>query len=214
MEPFIGQISMFGFDWAPRDWALCDGRSMAISQNQALYSLIGVIYGGDARNNFALPDLRGRFPLCQGKGTGSIRTLAQNGGGESVLLSTLHTPLATHTHTATFIPNVVDTSVNIAIPVTSAANATTSSPDTTTILGKGDVDLSSVGSGVVGANLYSAAAANTTLKPFSVAVPASTGTVAVNYNKPTLASHAVPLMNPFLVINFCIALVGYLPQRP
>lgn len=69
-EPFIGQIQAFGFNFAPRGWALCDGQLLPISQNTALFALIGTIYGGDGRTTFALPDLRGRAPMHFGAGPG------------------------------------------------------------------------------------------------------------------------------------------------
>lgn len=69
-EPFLGQIQMFGFNFAPRGWANCDGQLLPIDQNQALYSLYGTTYGGDGRTTFALPDLRGRVPIHVGAGPG------------------------------------------------------------------------------------------------------------------------------------------------
>ncbi len=80
-EPFIGEIRMFGGNFAPVDWALCDGTLLAITGNEALYALIGTTYGGDGQTNFALPDLRGRLPVHQGTGQ-STYTLGQKGGVE------------------------------------------------------------------------------------------------------------------------------------
>ena len=68
MEPFLGQIQAFGFNFAPRGWALCEGQLLPIAQNTALFSLLGTIYGGDGRTTFGLPDLRGRVPMGQGHG--------------------------------------------------------------------------------------------------------------------------------------------------
>jgi microcystin-dependent protein len=84
-EPFIGEISMFGGNFAPRDWAMCDGQILPISQHQALFSLLGTMYGGDGRTTFALPDLRGRAPIHQGSGPGlTPRRIGHRGGTESV----------------------------------------------------------------------------------------------------------------------------------
>ena len=69
-DPYIGQIEVFAFDFAPKGWALCAGQLMSISQNQALFSVIGTTFGGDGITNFALPDLRGRTPIGQGNGLG------------------------------------------------------------------------------------------------------------------------------------------------
>ncbi len=81
-EPFIGEIKMFGGNFAPRGYAFCEGQLLPISQNTALFSLLGTIYGGDGRTTFALPDLRGRAPIHQGNGPGlSNYQLGQKGGG-------------------------------------------------------------------------------------------------------------------------------------
>jgi microcystin-dependent protein len=83
-EPFIGEISMFGGNFAPRGWAFCDGQLLAISGNSALFSLLGTTYGGDGRTTFALPDLRGRAPIHAGNGPGLIpRRLGEKGGAET-----------------------------------------------------------------------------------------------------------------------------------
>ncbi len=96
-EPFVGEIRMFAGNFAPRGWALCDGQLLAVSQNDALFSLFGTIYGGDGRTTFGLPDLRGRIPLHQGQGAGlSARRLGSKGGEEKVTVTT--NQLASHTH--------------------------------------------------------------------------------------------------------------------
>ncbi len=96
-EPFVGEIRMFAGNFAPRGWAFCDGQLLAVSQNDALFSLLGTIYGGDGRTTFGLPDLRGRIPLHQGTGPGlSARRLGSKGGAERETLTT--NQLASHTH--------------------------------------------------------------------------------------------------------------------
>lgn len=97
MEPYIGQISMFGFNYAPQGWAKCNGQLLQIAQNQALYSLLGTHYGGDGRTTFALPDLQGRLPMHQGQGAGRRpRTIGQSGGQEQVTLTTQQLPAHNH----------------------------------------------------------------------------------------------------------------------
>ena len=97
-EPFIGQVTMFAGNFAPRGWALCDGQLLAISSNQALFSILGTTYGGDGRTTFALPGLRGRTPIHQGSGPGlPPYALGQKGGAESVVLTTNELPQHTHT---------------------------------------------------------------------------------------------------------------------
>lgn len=93
-EPFLSEIRLFSFVFAPQGWALCNGQLLPINQNQALFSLLGTTFGGDGRVNFALPDLRGRVPLH----VGSSHTLGERGGAPAHTLSIAEMP--THTHTA------------------------------------------------------------------------------------------------------------------
>ncbi|MEC7964574.1 MAG: tail fiber protein [Pseudomonadota bacterium] len=96
-EPFVGEIRMFAGNFAPRGWAFCDGQLLAVSQNDALFSLFGTIYGGDGRTTFGLPDMRGRIPLHQGTGPGlSPRRLGAKGGEENVTLTV--NQLTSHSH--------------------------------------------------------------------------------------------------------------------
>lgn|SRR5262249_44831085 len=96
-EPFIGEIRMFGGNFPPEGWALCDGRLLLIRDYQPLFSLIGTTYGSDGLNTFALPDLRGCIPLHQGQGQGlSNRTIGQTGGEEAVVLTESQMPVHSH----------------------------------------------------------------------------------------------------------------------
>jgi microcystin-dependent protein len=101
-QPFIGEIRMFGGNYAPAGWAFCDGGQLAIAENDTLYSLIGTTYGGDGVNTFNLPDLRGRVPVHQGKNQfGTSYILGQQAGVESVTLTTQSMPQHTHALSAT-----------------------------------------------------------------------------------------------------------------
>ncbi|MEP3837559.1 MAG: tail fiber protein [Algibacter sp.] len=96
-DEYLGGISMFAGTFAPRGWAFCHGQLLSISQNQALFSLLGTIYGGDGRTTFALPDLRGRVAIGAGQGPGlSNRTLGQKFGTETATLSTAELPSHSH----------------------------------------------------------------------------------------------------------------------
>jgi microcystin-dependent protein len=96
-DPFIGEIRMAGFNFAPRGWAYCNGAILSIAQNDALFALLGTTYGGDGQTTFALPNLAGRLPLNQGQGPGlSPRTLGEMGGVESVTLTAQQLPAHTH----------------------------------------------------------------------------------------------------------------------
>jgi|SRR5262245_2685717 len=98
-EPFLGQIATFGFNFAPRGWATCDGQILAISTNTALFSLLGTTYGGNGQTTFGLPDLRGRVPVHQGNGPGlSPYTIGEVTGTENVTL--IQTQIPAHNHLA------------------------------------------------------------------------------------------------------------------
>lgn len=101
-EPFVGEIRMFAGNFAPRGWAFCDGQLLAVSQNDALFSLLGTIYGGDGRTTFGLPDLRGRIPIHAGTGPGlSPRRLGAKAGEEKVTLTVNQLPSHRHSWNAT-----------------------------------------------------------------------------------------------------------------
>ena len=97
-EPYIGEIRMFGGSFAPAGWAFCNGALMPISENDALFTLIGTTYGGDGQETFALPDLQGRVPIHAGQGPGISQNyqLGEKGGVESVTLTTQQIPVHTH----------------------------------------------------------------------------------------------------------------------
>jgi microcystin-dependent protein len=107
MDPYLGDIRIFAGSFAPAGWVLCDGRLLAISENDALYAIIGTTYGGDGVNTFGVPDLRGRLPVGKGNGPGlSPRVLGQQFGVESVTLITTQIPAHNHSFNAsTAVPS-------------------------------------------------------------------------------------------------------------
>ena len=97
MDPFVAEIRIFPFNFAPRGWAWCDGQLLPLSQNTALFSLLGTTYGGNGKSNFALPDLQGRAPMHPGQGPGlSLHDLGETGGSETVTL--LESEIPAHSH--------------------------------------------------------------------------------------------------------------------
>ena len=96
-DPFVAEIRIFPFNFAPRGWAWCDGQLLPLSQNTALFSLLGTTYGGNGESNFALPDLQGRAPMHPGQGPGlSLHDLGETGGSETVTL--LESEIPAHSH--------------------------------------------------------------------------------------------------------------------
>lgn len=183
MEPFIGEIIMFGGNFAPRGWALCDGQLLPISQNSALFSILGTTYGGDGRTTFALPDLRGRAALHPGSAPGlTPRRLGEKLGTETNTLQTANLPA--HNHSG---------SVQV-----SSANATKSAAEA------GD-SIAAPGTG--------SSRSFTPTEGFNSAAPnvkLGGATVATNN---TGGGQSVNNMQPSLGVNFIIALQGTYPSR-
>jgi microcystin-dependent protein len=162
-EPFLSEIRIMSFGFAPKGWALCNGQLLPINQNQALFSLLGTTYGGDGRVNFGLPNLQGRVPIHMGSG----HTLGERGGEQAHTLSISEIP--THVHTAMASPTNGD-----------------QAPALNNFLGPGS-------------KLYAGAGTMTSL------LPATVGNVG--------GSQAHLNMEPFLVLNFSIALQGIFPSQ-
>lgn len=179
MEPFLGQIQPFGFNFAPRGWAFCDGQLLPISQNTALFSLLGTIYGGDGRTTFALPDLRGRVAVQQGHGPGlSSYRIGQRGGGEQNYLTVAQLPAHNHTGTGTI-------------------NAYFQPP---TGFGNQPTPVNNTLSAVAGENQYSDQAPNVAMKAGGVSVTTNNtgGNIPVNNIQPYLAiSWCIALVGVF-----------------
>ncbi len=171
MDPFVAEIRIFPFNFAPKGWAFCDGQLMPLSQNTALFSLLGTTYGGDGKSNFALPNFQGNAPMHPGQGPGlSLHDLGETGGSETVSL--LESEIPAHSH-ALRAAALDPAEVNIVGPNASFAPST-------------------------GGALYQAAS-----------------NVALSDQSLTPAGGDQPHnnMQPYLTLNFCIALQGVFPPR-
>lgn len=149
MEPFIGQIQPVGFGFAPRGWAFCQGQLLAISSNEALFSLLGTTYGGDGRTTFGLPDLRGRSMIGVGSGPGLAgQAWGQKGGQENVTLLTAHLPSHNHTATVRLGAGVANSAAGTGQQLASNAVADTifNSGDPSAMMASGNVNVSNTGS--------------------------------------------------------------------
>jgi len=137
--PFLGEIKMVGFNFAPRGYALCNGQILSIAQNTALFSLLGTMYGGNGQTTFALPDLRGRVPIHQGQGPGlSSYTIGQQSGVETVTLSTPQLPPHNHTVNASSAADSKNPSGNVP-GVTGAGSSYSSTPTPGVVMNAGMV---------------------------------------------------------------------------
>ena len=106
-NPFVAEIRIFAGNFAPKGWALCNGQLLPISQNTALFSLLGTTYGGDGKSNFALPNMQGSAPMCPGQGPGlSLRSLGEQGGTATITLLESETPAHAHTVQAKNAPAI------------------------------------------------------------------------------------------------------------
>lgn len=171
-EPFIAEIRIFAGNFAPRGWAFCDGQLLPVSQNTALFSLIGTTYGGDGRSTTGLPNLQGRAPMHPGRGPGlTSRRLGQRGGVETVTLS--ESQIASHNHALTAQDRRANSGVAVANSLSEARDG----------------------------NLYQS---NTT---------ANMGQMNAAALLPTGGGQAHNNLQPFLTMNFIIALVGLYPSR-
>lgn len=174
--PFLGQIQPFGFDFPPRGWAECNGQVMSISQNTALFALLGTYYGGNGISTFALPNLQSRVPVHQGTGAGGAYVIGEEGGVENVPLTLSNLPLHNHGFVGAnqnANSGVPENGVALANPIKSGAPP--------------------------GDPFYAAPGA---LQPLN---PASIGTTGGNTPHSNI--------QPYLAINWCIALSGIFPTR-
>ena len=200
-DPFVGEIRMVGFSYAPRGWASCDGRLLPIQQNSALFALLGVTYGGDGVTTFALPDYRGRGPVGLGNGPGLTPIVqGEKSGTESVTLSSLQMPI--HTHVATTTATATSTGT---FQVAGASSNPSATPSTTNNV------LSASGGGPGSATVWS----DQLTSPVTLANPETIDTT-LNVNvtlQSAGGSQPVGLRNPFLGTNFIIATDGIFPSR-
>src|ERR1700709_2285952 len=110
MDPFVAEIRIFGFNFAPKGWAFCDGQLLPLSQNTALFWLLGTTYGGDGKSTFALPDMQGRAPMHPGQGPSlSLHDLGETGGSETVTL--LESEIPAHSHSLRASPQEAGTRI-------------------------------------------------------------------------------------------------------
>jgi microcystin-dependent protein len=177
MDPFLGEIRMVGFNFAPVGWALCNGQTLSISQYAALFSLLGTTYGGNGTTNFNLPNLQGRVAIHQGNGAGlSPYVIGQVGGAENITLLSNQMPL--HNHLVN-----VNNQAGISADPTNKILAETATSDRTPVL----------------TNSYTTNAA--------------TGTLAATAVSQSGGNQPHPNLQPYLTVNFIIALTGIFPSR-
>jgi microcystin-dependent protein len=188
MDPFLGMICAFGFNFNPMGWLYCNGTLIAIQSNSALYALLGTQFGGNGSTNFGIPDLQGRTIIGQGNGAGlTPRSVGQKDGAENTVLTAAQLP--NHTHTATF------TGTSVTVKASSTAGKTKNPSGRSVVLGSLGTDL-----------LYTDVAPDTNLNVGGSV--AGTVTVVAAGNGSSFSN-----MQPFQVLNYCIATQGIFPTR-
>ncbi len=193
MEVFMGSIMTFGFNFAPRGWSTCSGQILSIAQNSALFALLGTTYGGNGQTTFALPNLQGRMPISMGNGPGlTPRAIGEISGAENITILQSNMPM--HTHAATYTPSAGGVQVS------------TNTTGNTLVPSATNQYLSGSPGGPTGAAIWSA----TLDTPVALGGVSSGGSVAIG-----VAGGSLPagIMNPFLALNFSIALQGLFPSR-
>jgi microcystin-dependent protein len=213
-SPFIGQIQAFGFNFAPRGWMTCAGQAISISQNTALFSLLGTTYGGNGQTTFQLPDLQGRVAVGQGNGPGlSAYVIGQKAGSENTQLSIANMPA--HTHLATFTSGGGGSAPTITASLKASTLAATSNvPGTGGATTLGAPQFSNAARVVQTVPAYVVDAAPTVaLTGLSVAITGGSVGSGTVTNAPT--GNGVPFSNlsPYLCINYSIAIQGLFPSR-
>ena len=191
-DPFIGQISMFAGNFAPRGWAFCNGQLLSVSQHTALFSILGTTYGGNGQTTFALPNLQGRVPVHIGQSPDTSNyMLGEAGGVESVTLTISQMPAHSHLVTETGSGSLQVAGIG--------SNASTTPSPTNNILG------ASAAGGSPSAAIWS----DELNDPVSLANPINANFIA------QLAGGSQPfsIRNPYLGMNFIIALEGLYPTR-
>ncbi len=197
-QPFLGLIAIFGFAFAPRGWAFCAGQMLAISSNSALFSLLGTTYGGNGTTTFGLPNLQGRTAIGMGSAAGlSPYAIGQTGGTESTTLTTAQMPA--HAHGAT-------------------ATSTSTSTSTSALYAEGTAATSQNPAGKMLAssqNIYADEAEqnNRKMSPQAVVTDTTTVTTTTVTVNPSGGNQPFSNMQPFLAVNYCIALQGIFPSR-
>jgi len=194
MDPFIGEIVLFAGNFAPRSWALCDGQLLAINSHSALFSILGTTYGGDGRTTFALPDLRGRTPVHPGHGPGlSDYDLGERGGTERVTLTVSQMP--SHSHLTSNNPALDQ---HILLSKTQAVNYEPL---------PGDVPAAATEDTFGGNNVKAFGPATNTVNGQTIS--GNAGLTILNNG----GSQYHTNIQPFLGINYIIALQGIFPSR-
>lgn len=213
MDAYMGLVLPFAFPWAPINFGLCNGTQLNISQYSALYALLGTYFGGNGTTNFNLPDLRGRLPIGQGQQPGKTNyTIGNYGGNEQVSLTAAQVPLAAHTHPATFTPSGNGGSANLSVSTAAASAATPTLTNGQTAY-LANAAAGTAGNALKGLYTTTAPAAGSIATIPVNGGSSGGGTVTVNPNGAVGPSATVPVMSPFLALNFCICMMGIFPSR-
>lgn len=237
MDPMIGMIFMVPWNWAPNNYQLCQGQTIALQQYEALYSLMGTVFGGNGSTNFMLPNLQGRVPVGTGRSpTNTYYTLGANGGAEATTLTLNNMPA--HSHAASFV--AVTSAQTVSIPATTGNLSVSASLPVSTTVPSAPLSLTNGQTGYLTNATATNGPSNLLKGPYSTTAPAAgaeatlpvtaslsgtAGTAGASTTINAVTGGAVTVMpnggsqpfstmQPFLAMSFVIAMNGLYPDRP
>lgn len=225
MDAFMGTVLAVGFNYPPRGWLFCNGQTVPIQQNSAMFALLGTMYGGDGQNTFGIPDLRGRVVVgsqaqgpglanvSQGEKAGSNNATVISNGTATITLSTANMPSHTHTGTVTLSGITASTTINVGAGTNGGVAA---------VLNNGGLTSTATGSGTAAAIFLPAGTAPTSPVALGGVTTTVSGSGTVNNSNtgsgtpltvPVVSSATISNMQPYLGLNYIIAMEGIFPSR-
>ncbi|BBB69113.1 microcystin dependent MdpB family protein [Undibacterium sp. YM2] len=225
MDAFMGTVLAVGFNYPPRGWLFCNGQTVPISQNSAMFALLGTMYGGDGQNTFGIPDLRGRVVVgsqaqgpglqnvVQGERAGSNNATVISNGTATISLTTANMPSHTHTGTVTLDSITASTTINVGTGTNGGVAA---------VLNNGGLTSTASGAGSAAAIYLPAGTAPTSPVALGGVTTSVSGSGTVNNSNtgggtpltvPVVSSATISNMQPYLGLNYIIAMEGIFPSR-
>lgn len=225
MDAFMGTVLAVGFNYPPRGWLFCNGQTVPISQNSAMFALLGTMYGGDGQNTFGIPDLRGRVVVgsqaqgpglqnvAQGEKAGSNNATVISNGTATIALSVANMP--SHTHTATLNLSGLSATTTMSVGTTASTNVATAGATVNNSPGAPSVGTANIyqPSGTPQVNPVAVGGFNTVVSATGGAVNNSNTGSGTPLTVPVVSQATISNMQPYLGLNYIIAMEGIFPSR-